>query len=285
MLLFVIGNGFDIYSGMKTSYKEFYNFLKTKYPDFFDSIAKTFLAENETDRLWSNFEESLADFNADTFLSKNVSPNEISNKKLDLKDKLALYFRMWIESYPTLSTDRSIKLPYDGFYINFNYTTTLETTYGIPDDSIVHIHGSIYDKNTPFIFGHNSKETIDDLCESYGIIENGEMQCTVDEFNLLLSTEMLLYTLKKPVDNVINKMLLQLTIYNKVDEVIVLGHSLGYVDWDYFHYISKSIPKNVPWTISAYSERDKEQIRLFTTELGISNYKIDSIQNIIDRFN
>lgn len=239
MLLFIMGNGFDIYSGLKTSYKEFYYFLKNRHPDFFDSIAEVFLAEDETDRLWSDFEEALADFNADTFLSEKVSPIEISNKTLDWKEQLALYFRKWIESYPTLSADKSIKLPNDGFYINFNYTSTLETAYGIHKDSIVHIHGSVYDKNTPLIFGHNSKETIDDLCESYGIVKNGKIKCTVDEFNLLLSVEMLLYTLKKPIKDVIARTISQPTTYDKVEEVIVLGHSLGFVDWDYFRCISK----------------------------------------------
>ena len=57
MVLFIIGNGFDIGHGMQTGYKHFYHFLKTNHKDFFKSVASLFLADFETDPIWCDFEE------------------------------------------------------------------------------------------------------------------------------------------------------------------------------------------------------------------------------------
>lgn len=37
MRLFIIGNGFDLHHGLKTSYRDYALFLQTRYPDVMDN--------------------------------------------------------------------------------------------------------------------------------------------------------------------------------------------------------------------------------------------------------
>ena len=95
MILFVIGNGFDIGNGMKTGYRQFYHFLKSNHKEFFNSVASLFLAEFETDRLWCEFEECLSAFSPEYFIDNELTPQETSEIVLDFQELLSGYFKEW----------------------------------------------------------------------------------------------------------------------------------------------------------------------------------------------
>ena len=283
MVLFVIGNGFDIGNGMRTGYRQFYHFLKNNHKDFFNSVASLFLAEFETDRLWCEFEECLSAFTPEYFIDNKLTPQKTSETVLDFQEFLSQYFKEWIYNIALPNDkDLSVFTP-NSFFINFNYTDTLEKLYKVPYDKVLHIHGQATAPKSQLIIGHSSKTTIDDMCESYGTVKDGNLECTVEEFKYLLATEMMLFTLRKPTEEVIEKKLKSID-FKQVSEIAVLGHSLGIVDWPYFKYIKEHLSQSIHWCFSAYSERDREQIHIFAKELQITDYSIDSLQNLISKY-
>jgi len=283
MVLFIIGNGFDIGNGMRTGYSQFYHFLKDNHEEFFNSVASLFLAEFETDRLWCEFEECLSAFTPEHFIDNKLTPQKTSETVLDFQEFLSQYFKEWIYNIALPNDkDLSVFTP-NSFFINFNYTDTLEKLYKVPYDKVLHIHGQATDPKSQLIIGHSSKTTIDEMCESYGIVKNGNLECTVEEFNYLIATEMMLFTLRKPTEEIIKEKLTDLD-FDTVSEIVVLGHSLGIVDWPYFKYIKEHLTQPIPWIFSAYSERDKDQIFTFVKEFQIPDYSIDSLQNLISKY-
>ena len=283
MVLFIIGNGFDIGNGMRTGYKQFYHFLKNNHNDFFNSVTSLFLAEFETDRLWCEFEECLSAFTPEYFIDNKLNPQKTSEIVLDFQELLSLYFKEWIANISLPDNKDYKSFSPDSFFINFNYTDTLEKLYNVPYNKILHIHGQASELQSQLIIGHSSKTTIDEMCESYGIVKNGNLECTVEEINYLIATEMMLFTLRKPTEEIIKGKLTDLD-FQTVSEIVVLGHSLGIVDWPYFKYIKEHLTQPIRWNFSAYSERDKEQIYTFIRVFQISDYSIDSLQNLISKY-
>lgn len=282
MILFIIGNGFDIGNGMQTGYKHFYHFLKTNHEDFFKSVVSLFLADFETDPFWCDFEECLADFTPEYFIDQKLSPQQTSETALDFQELLCQYFKEWICSIALPQSKSLSSFTSNAFFINFNYTDTLEKIYNVPSDKVLHIHGQASHPKSQLIIGHSSKATIDDMCKSYGIIKNDSLECTLEELNYLIAAEMLLFTFKKPTDEIIQHKL-RLIDFQQISEIAVLGHSLGNVDWPYFKFIKEHLTQSVHWNFSAYCERDREQILLFVKAFQITDYSIDSLQNLISQ--
>lgn len=283
MVLFIIGNGFDIGNGMRTGYKQFYHFLKKEHEEFFNSVSSLFLAEFETDRLWCEFEECLSAFTPDYFIDNQLTPQKTSETVLDFQEFLSQYFKEWISNIALPDDKELCSFAPDSFFINFNYTDTLEKLYKVPSDKILHIHGQATDPESQLIIGHSSKTTINEMFESYGIVKDGNIECTTAEFKYLIATEMMLVTLRKPTEEVIEKKLKPLDL-QQTSEIVVLGHSLGIVDLPYFKYIKEHLTQSINWSFSAYSERDREQIHTFVKELQIIDYSIDSLQNLIFKY-
>ncbi|HFQ5314463.1 AbiH family protein [Vibrio vulnificus] len=61
--LFIIGNGFDIWNGLPTSYRNF----NEKYKEHLEKHIHYFDDFCGIDSDWANFEESLGSFNQDSF--------------------------------------------------------------------------------------------------------------------------------------------------------------------------------------------------------------------------
>ena len=283
MVLFIIGNGFDIGNGMRTGYHQFYHFLKNNHEEFFHSVAALFLADFETDRLWCEFEECLSAFTPEFFIDNELTPQKTAETVLDFQELLLQYFKEWISSVSLSINKGTSSFISNSFFINFNYTDTLEKLYKVPCDKIVHIHGKVSDPKSRLIVGHSSKATIDEMCESYGIVNDGQLECTEEELNYLTATEMMLFTLRKPTEEVIKQKLTAID-FQPVTEIVVLGHSLGIVDWSYFKYIKEHLSQPIHWSFSAYSERDREQIHTFIKEFKILDFSIDSLQSLISKY-
>lgn len=283
MVLFLIGNGFDIGNGMQTGYKQFYHFLKKEHEEFFNSVSSLFLAEFETDRLWCEFEECLSAFIPEYFIDNKLTPQKTSETVLNFQEFLSQYFREWISNIALPDNKELCSFAPDSFFINFNYTDTLEKLYKVPCYKVLHIHGQATNQKSQLIIGHSSKTTIEEMLESYGIVKDGTIECTTEEFKYLLATEMMLVALRKPTEKVIAKKLEPLDL-QQASEIVVLGHSLGNVDLPYFKYVKEHLAKPIHWSFSAYSKRDIEQIYAFVKELQVFDYSIDSLQNLIFKY-
>ena len=171
--LFIIGNGFDLAHGVKSS-----------YTNFRDSLDEHTQWELETyinvPNLWADFENNLAyvsrerlmdcvEDNLDINLeAKNIDDEDFkySDMMMSVEDGLTfLYdaqgeipkaFRRWIEELKMPETLPSLKniLSPDCRYFSFNYTDFLESEYGVPEKKILHIHGCRRNKEDELVLGH-----------------------------------------------------------------------------------------------------------------------------------
>lgn len=113
--LFIIGNGFDIYHGLRSRYSDFKNYLSGSDPTVHDLVDE-FIPLNEN---WSDLEQALADIDVGT---------EVGVKILDL--------------------DKAAK------YLTFNYTSILSRIYKVPGANVLFIHGDAGSQNQDIVLGH-----------------------------------------------------------------------------------------------------------------------------------
>ena len=158
-----------------------------------------------------------------------------------------------IESYIINDSKYPLRLfNADDAILSFNYTRTVERLFDVPVEvPILHIHG-FRDNKDPLVFGYRlddkkmypshwglNEEDGDYYINqqrqiSYSFYTRLEKQLKIDEINDFI--------------NGLN-----------VCEVIVLGHSMGIVDFDYMEEIEKGLnPKR--WLISYYKDYEKNDI-------------------------
>lgn len=201
--LIIIGNGFNLYHGLSTSYSDYRDWLldhdERVVADFesFDYATECLLHESslscqsssmeEGDRRWSSLEESLGiewdDLCYETL--EHAYPNLTDDNpgwddfwielqvRLEYLKKLARdRFREWVESIDLSKAQPVLDLPGTASFITFNYTPTLEYVYGVSPDKILHIHGRVLDKNELLQFGsldNNPNELQKMLEDKYGM--------------------------------------------------------------------------------------------------------------------
>ena len=288
--LYIIGNGFDINLGLNTRYKDFYYFLKDKYPDFLNETGEILWAKKETDPLWSFFERELSHINFmpfaiyDNECSSNISIDGIYNMKLNgiftWKYSLSEYFREWIaRSYKTPS-QKNYNFNDNDYFINFNYTPTLEDVFLIERDHILYLHGKSSETSEELIFGHGTDHDMMALYQELNLSKDGYIECTASQLNDLIAIDTLLNELRKPVDKIKMNLEKWLLSIPKITEIVVLGHSLGEVDLPYFELV-RDIFTDAEWVFSFYSESDKQNIQEKTRLLNIQNYRIGTIDNLL----
>lgn len=277
--LFIIGNGFDLEHDLKTEYKDFYNYLMEDYQrsTFINNIEK--IVACSSDELWSSFEKNLGNLNLDIFMEEVMSERKDFNNDFDyglldeshlinftIENRISSLHKLdgmvkdWIETisfknvtpkkkYQNIFTETS-------FFINFNYTNTLQEVYGIADEKVFHVHGDVTDP----IMGHG----MDGEANYYQKFET--IDFATNEFNTAIyeqieqfynNSRKETYVFSRQMINFIQRMNIE------IDEVCIIGHSLGEVDSIYFRELSNYY-YDKPWIIySRYSDeyevnKDKE---------------------------
>lgn len=185
--LYIIGNGFDRYHEIPSDYRDFGKYLKKVAPDIYCEVEEYFCVDNQ---FWWEFEEQLAYFDADTavenascFLVPYAAEKWSDSYHHDYQYELSRivnavslsmrnYFAEWVRQLPipAMGTLSGMPLPLDknARYLNFNYTQTLQQTYGIPKSQILHIHGNASNPRDQIVLGHGWNRS---PCDSrnYGI--------------------------------------------------------------------------------------------------------------------
>ena len=292
MRLFVIGNGFDINLGLNTSYKDFYYFLRQKHPEFLIETGEILWAKKETDPLWSNFERELCSVNFMPFsiedyeCSENVSFDGLYEMKLNgifsWKESLDKYFREWIDFSYTAPIHKPYVFDENDYFVNFNYTNSLEDGYSVKRDHILYIHGRANDIE-PLIFGHGVTHDLTKLYDDLNLTADGYIVCSASQLNDLIAIDTLIDQLRKPVDKLKMKLENWLNNLSEIRDVYVLGHSLGEVDLPYFQVIKEAATLDAKWHFSYYNDKDKDNITKRTDELSINAFSIAKIDEILKK--
>lgn len=320
--LFIIGNGFDIAHGLNTRYSDFMRYLlqyetppQEIYPGWFytgdmsqDDQERHALYEKITkyipkDELWMYFEAALGNIDIEQIREDNScymlgygdenwsdSANHdyqyMINEELNFTKAITEWFRKWIASIntkvlPKQSIVRMIGV--DDIFLNFNYTDTLEQTYGIDEYRIKYIHGKA-NRGDPLILGHHdnshfsrpvdtskmSDEKYENYLDHIQSIDIREMEANeyIERYfrRTYKDTEAIIRANSDFFENLPG-----------IQAVNILGHSLSYIDMDYFITVRNHVGNNCLWNISCYSPEDYRKVKIFVSYLNISDYKLITI--------
>ena len=250
MKLFIIGNGFDLAHGYKTSYSHFREYLAENrltlgsfyIPDIFSDVSKSD---------WSNFEQLLEDYDfvdwgssyaANIFVDddkeqdRNMSYNNRLNdsyreiaysRSSTIKNELCYFIEVAtskktnkIESVEKLIKSRDL-------FVTFNYSFTLENLYKVHKTQILHIHRTIYSEDE-IIFGHGNQFLKSKSTPPEFDLSNPAGQlCNLNfEFKKDYQTTTLIDFLDK----------------KQVSQIIIMGHGLGSIDMRYFQKLNSLFP-------------------------------------------
>jgi len=283
--LYIVGNGFDRFHNLPTTYSDFHKFVAANHQDLENIFEEYFMLTSYSDHLWKDFENDLSTFKWKAFFDdinnidvsdENFRPSYIYGLEDDLVqesdlliDKIREAFEDWLTDLSLEDTNRKLLLEENSFFLNFNYTLTLEEVYEIPSSNILHIHGDVENSPGSFVFGHNKN-----LEEQPEFDENGESNRTRfsdSEDNAKYP----FYALQKPVKDTIDEYDSFFKGLNEIDEIIILGHSLNSIDLPYFRAIRKNVVKEVKWNVSFYNDEEKTKHLKTLLKIGIDTNKVE----------
>ena len=183
-ILYIIGNGFDIHHKLDTRYQSFANYLAENNSEVYDLLLNYYGLPDITNpeltdeeyALWSRFEQALADLDyltvlddnsdliarpgAEDFRDRDWHSYQIEMELIikDLTTNLISDFNRFIleVEYENIPDDTLIELEDDSHFLNFNYTETLQESYGVPEERITYIHNRADADNCMLILGHGT---------------------------------------------------------------------------------------------------------------------------------
>lgn len=294
-ILYVLGNGFDMYHGLKTQYADFHRFVSEHHVDLETKLENYFDFQVDADYLWKFFERDLCNFNYKSFfedlnhldiMDDGFKPSQclsladdIAQQSEELVQCLKDALSNWIEAveYPTIEFIKSklLHLQPESVFINFNYTDTLEELYQIPKNQILYLHNNASDFSGELIIGHTEKKERDPKADEMDANGDSNRTMFTDAEDAARTP---FYELQKDTDTILADHDKFFEKLSSIEQIIVLGHSLGKVDWPYFQKIATIAPK-ADWSISYFHAVAKRQAECDAIEmLSYHNPVIHMIQ-------
>ena len=309
----IIGNGFDLYHGMPTSYYYFACYLLAKNEDIYDDWAEMYgfsrgiihrpfedLERKIDDKgYWSNFEKSLGYISSEWVENSLLDDLDLENPEavdlpIERPNHVAEIKQMlndWIRE--TVDTDhnfevvnqligaKKLDISASDAFLSFNYTHTLEKLYHA--HNVLHIHGenTLDSEDCELVIGHGNdseikkmQETIEDL-EQYYYEQPSRNRIQEYQFEIDI-----LEDLRKPVETCLKRLKAFLAKLPEPEAIYVYGFSLGDVDVPYIKFIRAKWP-NCRWKFSYYSDSDKITIDKTAEFLGLkeSQYELFELKN------
>ena len=290
--LIVIGNGFDIWQGLPTTAMHFDRYFRRHQKEILQKLHIPAIEKKEEGRpveygtsldliygastgefeiysdFWYEFEEALGDIEDETIIRFfGTDKSDIEDLKRNATNSwriLKYTFSHWIQTVSIPKSPLPLSFPSSCLFLTFNYTQTLQKRLHIDERNIYHIHGCVQHPDS-IIFGHNScHERGFDILRQFG-----------GSFEAGYYLEELLYKTDK-------KIALRIKQYKKflhnyhyllrdIQQIYIVGHSLGEIDEGYFRFIHKSINPKAQWHISFFSEQDKERACRLVHRLKLSS--------------
>lgn len=276
--------------------------------------------------LWWNFEQNLGMLNREKILNildGNYSKRDKILDSLSMADfywpldeiseivnrcshEMQYHFHRWIRKlhYAKGYKRKMLTLDKNALFLNFNYTTFLETVYQIPKDQILYIHGCKDDKFGSLILGHNVNDQMafdkwvyqnknqrrfrpmlrnkrgryyrnDRLAylayflqdERRGNWLHPNRYYALDQADERLEE----YTKKnvKPTRSIIYRNQGFFTSLGNVNQITIIGHSLSDVDMPYLEEVRNNVRDDTKWEISVCSKVDEQRAQYLFNVLHI----------------
>ena len=305
---YIIGNGFDLHHGLRTSYHDFAEYLEKSNNELFTTLEKYISYPSNHNSLWSDFETNLANLDINEILSDNsiylpnitsdefrdrdlhAFPNIMENFFQLLTEGLFKEFQDFIQlvEYPKGLSYKIVELDNQATFLTFNYTNTLEKIYGVKRGKITYIHNSAFYDAEDIILGHgiNPKIFEDDIPDPPDGLEPEDYDSWYNEniswdYSFDTGKEALqqyFETTFKPTEKVIKEKQYFFDTINQFNEINVFGHSLSEVDIPYFQEIYKQSNSDANWKVSYYSLSEKKLLFEQMTKLGVNSNKLELIE-------
>lgn len=276
-ILYIIGNGFDLAHGIKSSYWNFREWLGNNRSNLIGMMDIFF--SNQRD-VWSNIEQALGEYNEESILDYCRPDEEFdydhslsSSARVEDSPMTIFYpvleefrdaYRDWVDSIEIRGIKKFYRLNPSSRYLSFNYTDTLETEYGITTNQVTHIHGSRLN-DEEYIIGHNNYRNPSSIWDDDGLTFEQQAYENIivwmNEFT------------KQYNRNIANHSSFFDSLYD-IKQIIVIGHSMSKVDWPYFREIIKNIGKEIPWIVYCHSIDDRNNTNLFKSVFELSSVTI-----------
>ena len=276
--LYIIGNGFDLHHGLRTSYLNFRDdYVKKKSTILWNYLLDIYgNAPKQNDLWWKDFENMLGrvDYVSLANSQNGVAMGFMKVRNL-MKGTLPPLFGKWIKEVDSQTDLKSLQLvpviDTDSLFFTFNYTLLLEKFYKVEDSRIWHIHGSIKHPDD-ILVGHNS--------------DGGQLVKYVQEYNKdyqktdsSYANTINQYVINgaKPVKRNIHLNDTRFNQYADIKHFILMGFSFNDIDMP---YIKKIIDVNenkadADWTLYWYSDGEKEYMINKLLGLGIFRENIN----------
>ena len=250
----IIGNGFDRWLGLNTSYSDFHRYYlehrnklaKKKYrmeledgtiEEFTDVeliYGDPFDPGELDDDFWNGFEQSLSHIDAERlnlFFGKEKNGLKKTNKSIKkAKNILTKAFCGWIQSISIEPKESEYDFGDNCLFINFNYTDTLHKRMGVKEEFEYHIHGEADDSES-IIFGHNKHPQEPELL----------LYRLGGRFRGLYYVDKILYETDKHCADNVQMLIMFLALHGvmkeEIKDIYVLGHSMSPVDLEYFAFL------------------------------------------------
>ena len=291
--LYIIGNGFDLWHGLPTSYRCFNCYMHREHQKDHERIGHIFNRMNPN-MLWSDYENKLWQVDIVELVKKNIetwanssSVYDIENDFDTLYDEIKSYFHKWILQIDySLENKRRLEIDDQSLFLNFNYTNTLERFYEIRREQICYIHGDTGNNSlySPVI-GHGKssiecivcsmKERICQCTTNHNIFPKWASNPDTFTQEIIKIVSDFLKDLKKNTEYYIDENEKWFEQLDDVNDIYVLGHSLAMVDSPYFLEILKR-SLGATWHISYQNEcekkvREENLIKLLNVQEDVLN--------------
>lgn len=247
MKIIIIGNGFDLSLGLKTSYKDFI------VSDYFNSLLEEhntlaiYLYKKQEINNWVDIEKELTKYSKQIKDDKSKVKNDFKELKNALMDYLKEAQEEKINQNSKAFEMMKNEISDTDIIYNFNYTNSVFRVAEILEISNIEskhsfVHGSIENKN--IIFGVEDKASVNDNHKFFKKSTN----INFAESNII---------------NVLNDI-------NKNNTLVIFGHSLGITDSSYF--------ENYFLHLTLANNRSVLNFHYFKDEA------LDELMNILDKY-
>lgn len=275
--LYILGNGFDIAHGLKTSYEDFHQWLlnDSRHRCFVDGFEKLYpnVCKDGT-KEWNNIESALGAFSMSDVKQFDENYNYCSKEQEETSKStyivgsnvksvivvLAHLLMAWAKSikYSVAKPKEPFNSLFNAtdYFVTFNYTMTLEKVYSISPDKVFHIHGSIFNPNEELIIGYcpNSDEN---MSFQASLNPSNEEKLHILMTNMIKPIKFCIDRLHNSSDGALQN----------IDKVIIYGHSCSEVDKPYFVEISKMISDTAKWVYYYHNPTAKTHFERFAHDV------------------
>jgi len=332
---------FDLYFGPRSVVNSFRNFdgwwwcyhtaLLGRQDDIYSYPATTWAKNN----LWCEFEKYLSELNREKifdildarmphvaedderfrYSDYYAGLDEISDMVSQCTYEMRYLFHRWVNTihYAKGFRKKMLALDRTATFLTFNYTTFLETEYGIPEDRILYIHGCRKDKFGSLVLGHHADDDgsfqrwvhknrnrrryrpvqkdrrgryfLNDKLVYLAYFledeEKGNWRLPTRYYVAREAAERFESYYKKNYKDtgfIIDRHKDFFSSLHDVENVTVIGHSLSEVDMAYFLRMREVLREDVRWRFSFHQEEDKNRIRRFCKRMNIRNTQTECFE-------